>query len=141
MWLILQDNVVEIAVFHYTGLTLDIKIKEKVENDRGIDPVDDIILAEEWSLQFTYKGNKLSRLYLSERPDLDLYHIITMLSRKLFEKNVGIGESAGNQHFLLFPRCFLLLPKQISIFQSHLLYRLQTLSIWTGLKFCRLVMS
>ena len=30
------------------------------------------------------------------------------------------GENAGKQHFLLFPQCFLPFPKQISIFQSHL---------------------
>ena len=38
-----------------------------------------------------------------------------MLRKKPFENNVGKGENAGNQHFLLFPR-FLPFPKQISIF-------------------------
>ena len=32
---------------------------------------------------------------------------------------------AGNQHFLLFPQCFLPFPKQLSNFQSHLFCRLQ----------------
>ena len=37
-----------------------------------------------------------------------------------FENNEGKGEYAGNQHFHLFPQCFLLCPSQISIFESHL---------------------
>ena len=51
-----------------------------------------------------------------------------------FENIVGKGENAGNQHFLLFPQCFLPATKQISIFQSHLSCCLQMLSIWTSLK-------
>ena len=49
---------------------------------------------------------------------------------------MGIGENAGNQHFLLFPQCFLPFPNQISIFQSHLFCHLQIPSIWTSLKLC-----
>ena len=41
------------------------------------------------------------------------------LKMKLFEKIVGKGENAGNQHFLLFPHCFQPFPKQTSIFQSQ----------------------
>ena len=33
---------------------------------------------------------------------------------------MGKGENAGNQHFLLFPKCFLPFSNQISISQSHL---------------------
>ena len=55
------------------------------------------------------------------------------------ENTVGKGENAGNQHFLPFPQCFLPSPKQISILKTHLFYRLQMLSIWTGLRFCCLV--
>ena len=44
-----------------------------------------------------------------------------------------------NQHFLLFPQCFLPFTKQISFFQPGLFCHLQMLSIWTSLKFCRLV--
>ena len=58
-----------------------------------------------------------------------------------FENIVRKGENAGNQHFLLFPQCFLTFPKEISFFQSHLFCRLQIFSISTGLKFCRLVKS
>ena len=39
-----------------------------------------------------------------------LNHTITTLTTP-FEKIVGKGENAGNQHFLLFPQCFLTLPK------------------------------
>ena len=39
------------------------------------------------------------------------------------------GENAGNQHFLLFPQCFLPFPNQISVFHLHLFCRLQMGSI------------
>ena len=38
---------------------------------------------------------------------------------------MGKGENAGNQHFLLFPQCFLPFPKQILIIQPHLICHLQ----------------
>ena len=41
---------------------------------------------------------------------LTLYHTIptlTILRKKALENTVGKGENAGNQHFLLFPQCFL----------------------------------
>ena len=41
------------------------------------------------------------------------------LWKKPFYKIVEKGENAGNQHFLLFPQCFLPSQKQIPIFQSH----------------------
>ena len=37
-----------------------------------------------------------------------------------FENIVGKGENAGNQHFLLFPQCFLTSHKQFSILDPHL---------------------
>ena len=46
--------------------------------------------------------------------------LLTTLCKKPFENFVGKGENAGNQHFLLFPQCFLPFPKQISILQLHL---------------------
>ena len=42
--------------------------------------------------------------------------LITPLEKKAFENIVEKGENAGNQHFLLFPQCFLLFPTQISVF-------------------------
>ena len=34
-----------------------------------------------------------------------------------FENIVGKGENAGNQHFLLFPQCFLPIPERTSMFK------------------------
>ena len=64
---------------------------------------------------------------------------LTNLRKKPFENIVRKGENAGNQHFLLFPQCFLLFLTQITIFQSHLFCRLQVLSIRTSVKICCLV--
>ena len=33
---------------------------------------------------------------------------MTSCEKKPFENNMGKGENAGNQHFLLFPQCFTL---------------------------------
>ena len=97
---------------------------------------------------YTYKKGCFlylnSKNYSKQISGLTLYHTIPTLNdpeKKAFENIVGKRENAGNQHFLLFPQCFLPFPKQISIFQSHLLCCLQMLSIWTCLKFCHLVKS
>ena len=54
------------------------------------------------------------------------------------ENILGKGENAGNQHFLLFPKCFLLYQRQICVpsYQPHINSHPQTLSIWTNLQFC-----
>ena len=65
--------------------------------------------------------------------------LLTLLEKKALENIVGKGENAGNQHFLLFPQWFLLFPAQISIFESELLHHRQMFTIWTCLKFCRVV--
>ena len=47
---------------------------------------------------------------------LTLYHTIPTfktLVMKPFENTVGKGENAGNQHFVLFPQCFLPFSKEI----------------------------
>ena len=59
--------------------------------------------------------------------------------KKPLENSVRKEENAGNQHFLLFPQCFLLFTKQISNLQSLLFCRLQIHSIWTGLKYCHVM--
>ena len=56
------------------------------------------------------------------------------LIEKPFEIIAGQGENAGNQHFLLFPQCFLLAPKRISAVKFPLFCRLYMLSIRTSLK-------
>ena len=43
-------------------------------------------------------------------------YLQTTLKKKAFENIVGKEENAGNQHFLLFPQCFLHVQKQILIF-------------------------
>ena len=58
------------------------------------------------------------------------------LRKKASENNLRKGENAGNQHFLLFPKCFFPLQNKLQLFDSLLFCRLQVLSIWTGLKFC-----
>ena len=44
-----------------------------------------------------------------------LYHTIPTFNdskKEGFENPMGKGEHAGNQHFLLFPQCFLLYQKE-----------------------------
>ena len=62
------------------------------------------------------------------------------LKKRPFENIVGIGENTGNQHFLLFPECFLPFLKHITMLQSNILWPLQMLWTWTSLKYCFLVM-
>ena len=65
---------------------------------------------------------------------------MTTLGKMPFEKTfVGIGENAGNLHFLLFQQCFRPYERQIKCFEKHFICRLQMLSILTRLKICRLV--
>ena len=45
---------------------------------------------------------------------------------KPFENIEGKEENAGNQHFHLFPQCFLPITERISVFELHLFCRLQT---------------
>ena len=52
---------------------------------------------------------------------LTLYHTIPTFNdpeERPFEKILGKGENAGNQHFLLFPRYFLPFPQQIQFFND-----------------------
>ena len=69
---------------------------------------------------------------------LTLSHIILTFSNPV---NKPFENIVANQHFLLFPECFLPFPTQILIFQSPLFCQLQMLSIWAGLKFCHSVES
>ena len=46
----------------------------------------------------------------------------------------GEGENICDQHFLLFPHCFLPNLKGIHVFNFHLFCHLQILSILTGIK-------
>ena len=57
------------------------------------------------------------------------------------ENIVRQGEIACNKQFLLFSQCFLRYTALIFNFKSTLKCCLQFVSIWTSLKFCRLVMG
>ena len=62
-------------------------------------------------------GKKALKTLWEKEKMLAFYHTIPTLmtlGKKTFENIVGKGENAGNQHFLLFPHCFLFFPKQIS---------------------------
>ena len=70
----------------------------------------------------------------SGQRSLTLYHTILTLNdprEEGFGNTVGKGENAGNQHFLLFPQCFLPFIKYISIFEPHLFYHPQIFSFWS----------
>ena len=43
--------------------------------------------------------------------ELNLYRLITTLTKKVSENILGKGENADNQHFLLFQKMFSSLPK------------------------------
>ena len=65
----------------------------------------------------------------------------TPLENKCFENTVGKGEIARNEQFLLFPQFFLPVWRTFCYFLQIQNCRLQTVSIWTSLKFCHLVMG
>ena len=46
------------------------------------------------------------------------------------ENNVGKGENAGIQHFLLVPQCFLPYKGEVSKFWPPSICRLQMIPIW-----------
>ena len=74
---------------------------------------------------------------LSFGKGLTLYHTVRTFDdpeKEVFWKNCGKGENAGDQHFLLFPQCYLPISKRISVFQLFLFCRLQMHSIWTSIK-------
>ena len=63
--------------------------------------------------------------------ELTHYHTIPTSNdpeEEVFENIFGKGENDADQHFLLFPKCFQLFMKQISMFESHLFCRLQRLN-------------
>ena len=80
-----------------------------VEKGENAGPLLDIIIFFLSSLYF-------KKFYLRAVKIQDGVLIITTLRKEAFENILGKGENAGNQHFLLFPKCFLTITKQISIF-------------------------
>ena len=63
------------------------------------------------------------------------------LGNKPFENTVGKGEIACNEQFLLYPVFSTSLREISAILHQIQNCCLQTVSIWTSLKFCRLVMG
>ena len=52
-----------------------------------------------------------------------LYHTITTINNppwETFRKHCRKGENTGNQHFIVFPQCFLSISEQILFSQLHL---------------------
>ena len=68
------------------------------------------------------------------------WHLLPRLEKKSFQNIAGKGENTGNQHFLLFPQCFLLYHRQKLSFMLHYLFchlqfgQGQILSSGNGLK-------
>ena len=52
------------------------------------------------------------------------FRVSKIVNKTHFENIVGIGENAGNQHFLLLPQCFLPYQKQMSSTEPHSNYHL-----------------
>ena len=57
------------------------------------------------------------------------------LKKKSLENTVEKGQNAGNQHFNLFPQCFLLYQNKKFPFKQYLICHLQMVSIWSRLEF------
>ena len=75
---------------------------------------------------------------------LTLYHTIPTFNdpeKEALWKHWGKRRKHWYPAFYLFPQCFLLCPTQSSIFVLHLSCDLPLLSIWTGLRLCRVVKS
>ena len=62
-------------------------------------------------------------------------HLLAALGNKPFENTVGIEEIAHNEQFFLYPQCFLPIERTFWYFHQIQNCHLQTVSIWTSLKF------
>ena len=70
-----------------------------------------------------FQFKRVSNLLFLERVNPSPYN---PERRKTFENILGEGENAGNQHFLLFPKCFLSFQRNILFnFMQHLVCHLQ----------------
>ena len=81
---------------------------------------------------------------ISPQGELTHYHTLPhFYALKIYScgKIVRKGEIACNKQFLLFSQCFLAYMALIFYFKFILKCRLQFVSIWTSLKFCRPVMG
>ena len=67
-------------------------------------------------------SENLKNLWVKEKILIWTFNIQSTLKKKPFENNVGKGENAGNQHSLLFPQCFLPIPKTTFVFKLHFFF-------------------
>ena len=87
--------------------------------------------------------NMVYRFYANFVPISTRYRVLTheRYTCIAVENIMRKGEIACNKQFLLFSQCFLLYMALNFHFECTLKCRLQFVSIWTSLKFCRLVMG
>ena len=91
----------------------------------------------------TFLGSRLFQKlkFFSGRVETIINHftnkplVFKCLPYKSFENNVGKGEIARKEQFLLFPHCFLPVWRTLSYFLYIWNCRLQALSVWKSLKF------
>ena len=81
-------------------------------------------------------GTSILYQFFSLSLNLSIYHTIPTLKKNASENTVEKEENAGNQHFLLFPQCFLVYHKEKMSFKQCLIFGLQMLSIWSCPKIC-----
>ena len=92
----------------------------------------------------SYKVHKIKKLTEGFLDLLTHYHTMPhfdTLKICSWENIVRKGEIACNKQFLLFSQCFLPYMALTFHFKCTLKCRLQFASIWTSLKFCRLVIG
>ena len=77
-----------------------------------------------------------SQCFLPCIPFPDKPWFLRVCSTSFLENTVGKGKIVHNEQFLLFPQCLLSSRRTLHHFHQTENCRLQTLSIWTGLKFC-----
>ena len=88
----------------------------------------------------SFNGGKYNSLILSKITMLNTLPTIPTFNdpkEEGFGKHYGKGENAGNQHFLLFPSCFILYQNEKFSFEQLFFCRLQMLSVWSNPNSCR----
>ena len=73
-----------------------------------------LVILLETQVAFSYRISDIQYNLYSETTELftTQSRLLTTLEKNALENTVGKEENAGNQHFLLFPQCFLLYQKE-----------------------------
>ena len=76
----------------------------------------------EWPEIIMVKKNTVMQVLLKNLVNVSTTQssVLTTLKKSSFENIVGKEENAGNQPFLLFPKCFLPIQEQIQILEPYL---------------------